>query len=184
MTSKTVFLLLLGTAVSGWASTTFFFDTPVALASVGDTFDLNVDLITNVPVAAFAFDIVFPTFLQVLSAPVEEGFFLNNGCCFDPGTIDNVNGVISGINDVSIFNSDTCIDTLVQIEFSAVAAGTGQISFQNVSLSDPGGNPISIDTAGVTNVDSTTSEPATWIMAGLGIAIVIARNLRRLMEGH
>jgi hypothetical protein len=181
MILKTVFLLLFGAAGSGYATTLFFFDTPVALASVGDTFDLNVELITNVPVAAFAFDIAFPTFLEVNSAPVEEGFFFNNGCCYDPGTIDNVNGVISGINDVSIFDSDTGIDMLVQIQFTAVAPGEGQISFQNVSLSDPDFNLISIDPLGAVNVDATTPEPATWAMAGLGIALVIARHLRRVI---
>jgi hypothetical protein len=182
MILKTVFLLLLGTAVSGRATTLFFFDPPVPLVNVGDTFDLNVELITNVPVAAFAFDVAFPTFLQVLSAPVEEGFFLNNGCCYDPGTIDNVNGVISGINDVSIVDSDTGTDTLVQIQFTAVAAGEGQISFPNVSLSDSDFNLISIDLLGAVNVDAITPEPATWAMAGLGIAIVIARELRRVVQ--
>jgi hypothetical protein len=180
MILKTVFLLLFGTAVSGWATTLFFFDSPVALVSVGDTFDLTVELISNDPVAAFAFDVEFPTFLQVLSAPLEEGFFFNNGCCYDPGTIDNVNGVVTGINDVSIFDSDMGIDTLVQIEFTAVAAGTGQISFQNVSLSDPNFNLISIDQPGAVNVEATTPEPATWAMAALGIALVVARNLRRI----
>jgi hypothetical protein len=183
MTLKTVFLflLVLGTAGSGWATTLFLFNTGSVSANVGDTFDLNVVLVSDTPVSAFAFDVAFPTYLQVLSAPVEEGFFLANGCCFDPGTIDNVNGVISGINDVSIFDADGGADPVVQIQFTAVAVGSGQqISFQNVSLSDPNFDLIPIDALGTVNVDATpTPEPATWAMAGLGIAIVLVWNRRR-----
>ena len=191
MILKTAFILLLGTATSAWATTILVFDPAPVAVSVGDTFALNVDLLDidglspASPVAGFSFDVVFPTFLQVVSAPVEEGFFLATGCCFFPGTIDNVNGVISGISDVSIFGAETGFDTLVQIEFTAIATGTGQIAFQNPGLTDPDANSISIDAANPADVvsspvvSSPTPEPAAWSMAGLGIAIAIARNRRR-----
>ncbi len=182
MMLKTAFLLLMGTAASGWAGAVLSFDPTPVTVSTGNTFDLNVDLSTGqTPVASFAFDVVFPTFLQVLSNPIEEGYFAANGCCFSWNSIDNVNGVIGGISDVDFSGGgDTNTDTLVQIQFTAIAPGSGQITFQNPSLSDPSGNPITIDLVSAANVTSNaTPEPAPWAMTGLGVA-AIAWNLRRL----
>lgn len=181
MTFKTALLLLLGTAAGGWASTTYSLDPTPVTVYVGDTFTENVDLSTDQQVAGFSFDILFPTFLQVLSDPVETGFFASSGCCYYSGTIDNTNGVISGISDVDPYdNGETGTDTLVQIEFTAIATGSGQIGFQNPGLTDPDANSISIDAANPADVNSDpTPEPATWTMAALGVALVIVRHHRR-----
>ena len=185
MKFKTTLLLLLGTAVSGWATTSFVaFNQPSVSVNVGDTFQLAVVLDTDAQVGAFSFDVVFPTFLQVLSDPSEQGFFLADGCCYSFTAIDNVGGAITGISDVSISGTDTGIDPLVTIEFTAVAPGSDSITFQNVSLSDGDGNAISVDAVGVADVTSTTPEPATWMMAALGAAILFVRCSRCREKGN
>ncbi len=185
MNLKPALMLLLGTAMSGWATTSFVIGPSPTSVNVGDTFTLSVILIDLNPidpsaedqVAAFAFDVVFPTFLQVLTDPTEDGLFAAAGCCFGWNSIDNVGGVISGLNDFS-FAPDSGIDAVVDIQFTAVATGSGQVTLQNVSLSDINGNAI--DFGGVTGADvsATTPEPDSWAMAGLGVAILIAWNRR------
>jgi hypothetical protein len=182
-------ILLLTTAMSGWATTSFGIGPSPTSVNVGDTFTLSVVLVDFNPidpsaedqVAAFAFDVVFPTFLQVLTDPTEDGLFATAGCCFSWSSIDNVGGVISGLNDFS-FAPDSGIDPVVDIQFTAVAAGSGQVTLQNVSLSDMDGNAI--DFGGVIGgeVSATTPEPDSWAMAGLGFAILIAWNRRRAVQ--
>jgi PEP-CTERM motif len=183
-------ILLLTTAMSGWATTSFVIGPSPTSVNGGDTFTLGVVLVDfNInpsaedQVAAFGFDLVFPTFLQVLTNPTEDGFFAlsGNGCCFGWNSIDNVNGVISGLSDFSA-NPDSGLDPVVDIQFTAVAAGSGQVTLQNVSLSDMDGNAI--DFGGVTggDVSATTPEPDSWAMAGLGVAILIAWNRRRAVQ--
>lgn len=177
-------LLFLGTAWSGWASTILaLVPTPVAV-NPGDTFGLGVMLVTDTPLAGYQFDVVFPTFLQA-SSPISIGFFAANGCCFDPGTLDNGSGTISNINDFSFSATETGLDTLVVIPFTALDTGTGQITLQNVAFSDADGNGINVDSVGFADVNSTTApapaqapEPATWTVMG-GLILVIAGKLRR-----
>jgi len=179
MNLKSAFVLLLGTAVSGWATTSFVaFNQPSVTVNVGDTFELAVVLDTDAQVGAFSFDVIFPTFLQVLSDPAEQGFFLANGCCYSFTAIDNVGGAITGISDVSISGTDTGIDPLVTIDFTAVGTGTDNITFQNVSLSDGDGNLINVDYVLPAEVTSTTPEPATWMMAALGVPILLVLSRR------
>jgi hypothetical protein len=110
---KTLFLLLLGAASSGQAATILIVGpTPISV-EVGDTFEVGVSLFdlqtdqTAPPeIAGFSFDVLFPNFLEVASAPVEQGFFSVAGCCFFPGFVDNANGVISGIGDVDILGAN------------------------------------------------------------------------------
>ena len=181
--SALLLFLLLGTAVSGRAATIFSFAPAPVTASVGDTFDLHVVvLFTQAPVGAFAFDVAFPAFLQVLSDPTEEGLFAATGCCFGWNSIDNVNGLISGLSDFSGV-ADFGVDLLVDIPFTAVAVGTGQITFQNVSLSDSNGDAVAVDTLGTADVTVTPApEPSTWGMAGVGVAIAAAWRKRRTLD--
>jgi hypothetical protein len=190
MIHKILLLLLLGIAPSGWAATILIVGpTPISV-NVGDTFvvavslfDLQTDQTPPPQIAGFSFDVLFPTFLEVVSAPAEEGFFSLAGCCYFPGFVDNVNGVISGIGDVDIFGGVTnVVDTLVQIEFLATGTGTGQITLDNAGLTDPDGNAVSLDSVTAADVSATAPapvpEPATWSMAGLSVAIAIACSRR------
>jgi hypothetical protein len=182
MNLKSVLILLLGTAMSGWATTSLVIvPTPVTL-SVGETVNLDVILSTDAQVAGFQFDLLFPTFLQVLSDPTEQGFFASDGCCFSSGSIDNVNGSISGIVDAAGSGADTGADILVSILFTAAVPGAGQIEFQNVALSDPNGLPITVDFVSPASVTATTPEPSTWAMVGLAAAILLGWTRRRVVR--
>jgi hypothetical protein len=52
--------------------------------------------------------------------------------------------MINGLSDFS-FNPDTSVDMLVDIQFTAVAPGTGQVTALNLSLIDSNGDLIAVD---------------------------------------
>jgi hypothetical protein len=185
MNLKSALLLFLGTAMSGWATTSFAIGPSPTSVNVGDTFtlgvvlvDFNIDPTMEDQVSSFVFDVVYPTFLQVLTDPTEEGVFAAAGCCFSWNSIDNVNGVISALNDFSSV-PDSGIDVVLEIQFTAVATGSGQVTLQNVSLSDMDGNAI--DFGGVTggDVSATTPEPGTFLLTALAAAFFGFRTVRR-----
>ena len=87
MNLKPALMLLLATAMSSWATTSFAIGPSPTSVNVGDTFtlgvvlvDFNIDPSMEDQIAAFAFDVVFPTFLQVLTDPTEDGLFSLAGC--------------------------------------------------------------------------------------------------------
>jgi hypothetical protein len=178
MKLRSSLLLFLGTALSGWAGTIVALSPSPVAVSPGGTFDLDVLILTDAQVAGYQFDILFPAFLQA-SSPTNQGFFAANGCCFDPGTLDNVGGTIANINDFSFSATDTGIDTLVTIAFTALDTGAGQITFQNLALSDADGNGIDVEAVGFADINSSTPEPATWTVIGLGLVFVITGKVRR-----
>lgn len=89
---------------------------------------------------------------------VSEGSFLPDGgsnfTFFEPGTIDNATGLISGIGDVGLFGV-TGSSNLLNVTFQALTAGTTDIAIlanSGLQFYDSTGNPIVID-------DSVTTSP-------------------------
>lgn len=192
-------LLLLASAVPCLAGPALMGIDPVFTGvNVGDSLNITVQLLPNlVPplfpgdgnsVAGYQFDLLFPTFVQVTGV-TEDGYFASAGCCFGYGSIDNINGVISGISDIA-FPGLTSLDDLVTITFTAVAPGTGSFSFQNSFLSDENGNALQLivqpavvlvqtptGDGGTGNGPAPTPEPASVLL--LGSALVVLGCFRR-----
>jgi Cohesin domain len=139
--------------------------------SVGDSFTIDVVVSQAVDLYAFQFDLGFnPAILQATGFAegtflTSQGptFFFNNG-------IDNTAGTVAS-------NVDTLLGapiggdgtgTLVDFNFTAIAAGTSDITVSNALLSDSSANPLpfSIEdgTVNVAGVIVPTPEPSVVSM--------------------
>jgi hypothetical protein len=115
--------------LNGYADTVVY--STVSTTPVGSTVTLDVDLSSDSQVAGFNFAFSFPPRLLQATDVSELGFFSTQGCCFG-FTIDNSQGRIDGISDF-VFGSATDItsptspDTLVSLQFHAVAPGNAAV---------------------------------------------------------
>jgi hypothetical protein len=153
---------------------------------VGSVTTVNVAITSDATLFGFQLDVSFPTFRNVLSDPEEQGFFLANGCCFSPGTVDNTSGVISFIFD-AIAGPDGLNgpDLLLTIPFTAIAPGTGEIRLQNILLSDGNGAEVPIDAIGFSEVTVTpTPEPGSSVLIGIGAAALLSWRRQRGPSGE
>ena len=133
MKSAIVLAMFVAVGLSANGETIMYLDaiTPNT-ATVGSDFSFDVDLYgPSQDVAAFNFSVFYPVTLLQATDVVEEGFFSTQGCCFG-FSIDNENGVISGISDAVFGNPPDNVslsepDTLVSIQFQALASGLATI---------------------------------------------------------
>jgi hypothetical protein len=188
MNSKCLISLLLGVSVLGHANTILTLDPPVQTMEVGSVTTVNVAITSNATLFGFQLDVLFPTFLNVLSDPEEQGFFLANGCCFSPGIADNTSGVISFIFDaIAGLDGLNGPDLLLTIPFTAIAPGTGEITLRNILLSDGNGAEVPIDAIGFSEVTVTPApEPGSSVLIGIGIgaAALLSRHRQRGPSGE
>ena len=117
----------------------------VKRTNVGDTFTLDLIVEDVVDLAGWQIDIAFNP--QVLGAvSVTEGAFLSKdggNTHFLQGTIDNVSGTITGVNQV--FLGDGGVNgtgKLLSITFEAKATGRETLQLQNLALGSPNGDNI------------------------------------------
>lgn len=174
-----------------------FSGTPI----VGSTITLNVDLNSDSEsVAGFDFSVLFPSELLQATDVMEQGFFSAQGCCFG-FSVDDQNGVISGVSDF-VFGSATDItssDTLVSLQFQAVASGIASIeltcaqgdTFPCVNypvLWDANFNsiPVTLNSSEVTitpDSATTTPEPKSAGLILLTLLAVALMNWKRKRGG-
>jgi hypothetical protein len=180
-----------------------------AVVQVGQTLLLNVDIFSQDPVFGFQFDLLFPTFLHIdPSGITEQSFFAATGCCFsvDPSQIDNVNGKVTNLFDAVSGPSGlttTGLVTLLQFQFQVInAPGTGQITLDNILLTDDNFDSLTVDpvipldvTAEVgspiqppdnpPDIGSSTPEPApTILMAGGLLSLIAVRRWAGARHGQ
>ena len=104
----------------------------------GEIFKLNLHLDGFVLLEGWGLDIAFtPGVLAALQ--VDEGTYisLDNGCSqsiFEPGTIDNAAGRITGIDMELGADCFHVGEVLLSVTFQAKAAGKGELSLQNVDI--------------------------------------------------
>ena len=105
---------------------------------VGEIFKLNLHLDDLVFFEGWGLDIAFtPGVLRVLQVDPSTDFFPEEACSasiFQPGTIDNAAGRITGI-DMEL--GPDCFqfgDVLLSVTFQAKAAGTAELSLHNVDI--------------------------------------------------
>lgn len=156
---------------------------------VGSTITLDVDLNSDSEsVAGFDFSVLFPPELLQATDVTEQGFFSAQGCCFG-FSIDDENGVISGVSDF-VFGSATDItspDTLVSLQFQAVASGKASIELTCAQgdifpcpvypiLFDTDFNsiPVNLDFSEVTiTADSATTTPEPKTAGPILLALLL-----------
>ena len=114
----------------------------------GETFDLYVYIEPGEPIAGVAIDYIYfdQTLLQV-DAVVLEGFFDPNPTMGSAGTIDNINGEITGIYEFTTdASSVTAANNFLKITFTADATnlGTSAIDLEGVLITDSSANPVPI----------------------------------------
>lgn len=179
----------------GRATTVLFVYPGSNNVSVGDTFTLNVDLLNDNPnVYGFDFEVTFPTFLSAISV-TEQGFFGANGSGVSP-TIDNGAGTISGIFDSASSPdplSNPVPDTLVSIQFQALAPGSGSVAIECDNgndcvdfpmLADNNFNSLPVDALLAATVTASPSspvpEPSFIVPLGVILGFVPLRLRRRM----
>jgi len=143
--------------------------------SQGSTFTVDVNISGVTDLYDYQLDLAFnPSVVSAMA--VLEGSFLSSGgpTVFLPGTIDNAAGTIT-------LNADTLVGaipgvtgsgTLLEFEFSALAAGTSELVIANEILQDSTGAVLSDTvTNGLVMVPGTGTvpEPSSFVLIALGV---------------
>ena len=109
-----------------------------------DTFTLNIRAKDIYDMAAWQFDIAFdPAILEAIN--VTEGDFLKMGSTtlFQSGTIDNVNGKITGLSAIRLSTRGVSgTGTLLQVTFKAKSGGETRLALQNFEFGAITGDAI------------------------------------------
>ena len=107
---------------------------------VGEIFklDLHLDGLVLLGVEGWGLDIAFTSnVLHVLQVDPSTDFFPDDACSasvFQPGTIDNTAGSITGIDMELGAGCFQLGDVLLSVTFQAKAAGTAELSLHNVDI--------------------------------------------------
>lgn len=146
----------------------------------GDSFQVGVNLSGLPDIVAFQFDVLFPEFLT-LDGVTESGFFAANGVTFSPGTPGT--GTVTGIFDALIGpGAIPDPDTLVLLDFTANAEGSGAISLANILLLDSSFNEAALDEPGAAEVSVTAApladvpEPSSMMLLAAGLGLLAAKR--------
>ena len=109
-----------------------------------DTFTLDIRAEEVFDMAAWQFDIAFdPALLEAIN--VTEGDFLKMGSTtlFQSGTIDNVNGKITGLSAIRLSTRGVSgTGTLLQVTFKAKSGGETRLALQNFEFGAITGDAI------------------------------------------
>ena len=109
-----------------------------------DTFTLDIRAKDIYDMAAWQFDIAFdPAILEAIN--VTEGDFLKMGSTtlFQSGTIDNVNGKITGLSAIRLSTRGVSgTGTLLQVTFKAKSGGETRLALQNFEFGAITGDAI------------------------------------------
>jgi len=149
--------------------------------ALGQSFDVNVTILSVADLSDFQFDIAFdPTVLQATT--ISKGAFLSGvgTTLFEPGAIDNTGGHVAltaeALESTVGANGSGVLATF---GFIAAHAGTSAVTINNITLlnSNLFGIAASANSGTVTVAD--TPEPATGALLAGGIALLCFLGLRR-----
>ena len=145
---------------------------------VGDTFALDVLVDDVAGLYAYQFDLAFDPSI-VRAVDVAEGSLLASGgaaTSFAPGAIDNLFGTV-------LFTGNTLLGpapgasgggVLARLRFQALAEGLTPLSLGNVVLLDAALDGIGGTAFGRSIEVTAVAEPASALLAGLGLAALAA----------
>jgi general secretion pathway protein D len=153
--------------------------------SVGNAFDVAVDISSVTDLYAYQFEIRFnPAVLSALS--VSEGSFLMGGGAtfFIPGEIDNPAGVIHPTGNMLLgaLGGVNGAGTLALVQFQVLAAGWSPIDLSNVNLLDSSLGDISSGVEGDTV--NAVPEPLTFFLFGFSLFFLLGCRLILKREVH
>ena len=156
----------------------FVFSTAVTRLEVGDTFTLHLDTENVSDLGGWQSDLTFnPVVLK--ANQVSEGDFLKQNAgdtFFQPGTINNKTGRISGLKAVRL--SQDKVDRqgrLLSVEFTAIGNGESQLTLDNFQVGSRRGETIPVippELSVVVGPDKKTGERA-WDINADGITNVL-----------
>ncbi len=161
-------------SVSAAETTTVSVSTPSSLGK-GETFTVSISIDPGVAIAGVQFDLSFDASL-VTASQVEEGDLLSQngtGTYFNPGTIDNETGNISGVVGIIISPGQTVAKpgTFALINLTAgTENGTCPFTLSNVIVGDVTANAVSVSVVNseVTIASDTTPPPGGGGLIGGG----------------
>ena len=157
-----VILVILSATAFSQQTTTVSVSPSRSIASFGEYFTVNITVDPATPIAGVQFDLHFDPAIVTVSK-IEEGDLLSqNGAStyFNPGTIDNTAGTITGVAGAITTPGETASrnGTFAVLHLkTGNIAGESPLNLSNVIVGDINGNPISI------RVINGTADPTTIV---------------------
>ena len=117
----------------------------------GALFELRVEITPSAPVSGAQFELSFDPTLTLVESVTEGGFLNQDGAntFFNPGTIDNINGTVTGVAGAIISPGQTVSTSgvLATVEFRAKTTATGNstIEISNVIVGDADGQAVPVE---------------------------------------
>lgn len=135
---------------------------------MGDSFSINITVNPGEPIAGAQFEISFDETLLMVDSVTEGDLFSGYDTFFNPGTIDNTNGMITGAFSVITTKGGSVSSqgTLATIHFTTKGTdGVSPLNLVNVVMGDPDANPVplSIHNGSVTIQIYDTEPPASSV---------------------
>jgi hypothetical protein len=117
--------------------------------SKGDPFTVDITISPDTPIVGAQFDLSFDTSLASANGVTEGNLLKQDGAStfFQPGTVDNAAGTITGVAGAIIGKGApvSSPDVFATISFIAkTTAGTSPLDLSNVIVGDINGDPVSI----------------------------------------
>jgi len=125
--------------------TTIYIEPSSQTIKGGKSFTINITVNPNGPIAGVQVSLSFDPNLLTCNGAREGGFFQGKTLYFINGTIDNINGEITGIAGAAIDGNTSLDGTFVSINFTTRNhSGTSSLNLTNVEVGTPGGTPLSL----------------------------------------
>jgi len=135
-----------GLVITEADGTTYVNVTPVeTIVYIGGSFSINITVNLGESIAGAQFAVIFDETLLTANSVTEGDLFNGYDTFFNPRTIDNANGEITGVFNVITTQGGSVSSegTLACIHFTTKADdGVSPLNLVNVVLGDPDANPI------------------------------------------
>ena len=159
----------------------------IATVGVGGTFTIQVSIADAQDLLAWQFDLAFdPSSLQ--ANWITEGPFMSafGQTLFIPGVIDNGTGMITLTAEsfVDIDPLPSGDGVLAEIEFTALAVGTSDLTLSNLFLDFVTPPEEVAVQAGTVTVLARVPEPGTLALVGLATGVMALRRRQDRMGGN
>ena len=128
-------------------STTVYVNPSSLVSSIESSFTVNINIDPAEAVSGAQFDLSFDSSLLTVDSIAEGDLFSGYDTFFNPGTLDNTNGNITGVFNVIITQGGSVSSqgTLAIIHFTAQGDdGVSPLNLFNVVVGDPDADPVPV----------------------------------------